>query len=162
MTARKHQKRRARARAARTGEPYSTALRHVRRDRQEDEVSDIEMADEPVLASCSFCKKNNREVTRLVAGPGVYICNECVALCGQLVAQETTPEQSAKARADFLNRTPEEILASLPALARTAEEVEDEVRRWVYRLREMGTGWDAIGAATGLSEDGARRRFEPS
>jgi ClpX C4-type zinc finger len=160
MTARKHLKRRVRARAARTGEPYSTALRRVRHDRQEDGVSDIETADEPVLAACSFCKKNSQEVTRLVAGPGVYICDECVALCGQLVAQESTPEQSARARADFLNRTPEAILASLPALARTAEEVEAEVRRWVSRLREMGTGWEAIGTAMGLTEDGARRRFE--
>ena len=30
---------------------------------------------------CSFCDKTQDEVRRLVAGPGVYICNECVALC---------------------------------------------------------------------------------
>lgn len=37
---------------------------------------------------CSFCNKSQREVKRLVAGPGVYICDECIELCNEIVAEE--------------------------------------------------------------------------
>jgi ClpX C4-type zinc finger len=37
---------------------------------------------------CSFCGKSQEKVARLVAGPGVYICNECVGLCNQIIAEE--------------------------------------------------------------------------
>ena len=35
---------------------------------------------------CSFCYKNQVSVKRLIAGPGVYICDECVALCAEIVS----------------------------------------------------------------------------
>jgi hypothetical protein len=38
--------------------------------------------------TCSFCGKDHRQVNSLIAGPGVYICNECVDLCVELIAQE--------------------------------------------------------------------------
>jgi ATP-dependent Clp protease ATP-binding subunit ClpX len=38
--------------------------------------------------TCSFCGKHQRQVNKLIAGPGVYICNECVDLCVQIIAQE--------------------------------------------------------------------------
>jgi ATP-dependent Clp protease ATP-binding subunit ClpX len=38
--------------------------------------------------ACSFCGKRQRQVNRLIAGPGVYICNECVDLCNEIIAQE--------------------------------------------------------------------------
>ena len=37
---------------------------------------------------CSFCGKNQEQVRKLVAGPGVYICDECVELCGEIVQEE--------------------------------------------------------------------------
>ena len=38
---------------------------------------------------CSFCGKSQEQVRRLIAGPGfVYICNECIALCNDILAQE--------------------------------------------------------------------------
>ena len=125
------------------------------------DVADTETADEPVLAACSFCKKDNRQVKRLVAGPGVYICDECVALCSQLVGQESSAEESAERRAQFTNRSAAEILASLPAMARTAAEVDAELRRWVLRLRELGTSWESVAAALDLSESDVRGRFTP-
>lgn len=36
-------------------------------------------------ARCSFCNKSQREVHKLVAGPSVYICDECVAICNDVV-----------------------------------------------------------------------------
>jgi ATP-dependent Clp protease ATP-binding subunit ClpX len=155
MTARKHLKRRVRTRAAQTGESYTAALRYVRHHGQE-----VPMSDEPVLASCSFCKKNNRQVQKLVAGPGVYICNECLVLCDHLLEEEVTPEDSARLRAQFLDRSAEDVLAMLPSLARTAEEVETELRRWVLRLRQLDTGWDEIAAVLQLSDEEVRQRFD--
>ena len=37
---------------------------------------------------CSFCGKNQKEVKKLIAGPSVYICNECIKLCGEIVDDE--------------------------------------------------------------------------
>lgn len=37
---------------------------------------------------CSFCGKNQKEVTKLIAGPSVYICDECVKLCGEIIEDE--------------------------------------------------------------------------
>ncbi|MDQ7032158.1 MAG: ATP-dependent Clp protease ATP-binding subunit ClpX [Desulfonauticus sp.] len=45
---------------------------------------------------CSFCGKGQDEVERLIAGPNVYICNECVALCEEILAQDTDNVVSAE------------------------------------------------------------------
>ncbi len=41
---------------------------------------------------CTFCNKSQDEVQRLIAGPDVYICDECVALCNEIIAQESMTE----------------------------------------------------------------------
>ncbi len=38
--------------------------------------------------NCSFCGKTQKEVGKLIAGPGIYICNECVELCGEIIAED--------------------------------------------------------------------------
>ncbi|MCM0755800.1 ATP-dependent Clp protease ATP-binding subunit ClpX [Desulfovibrio aminophilus] len=43
--------------------------------------------------SCSFCGKSQSDVQRLIAGPDVYICDECVSLCNDIMAQETVSEE---------------------------------------------------------------------
>ncbi|MBF0482322.1 MAG: ATP-dependent Clp protease ATP-binding subunit ClpX [Desulfovibrionaceae bacterium] len=43
----------------------------------------------PADLCCSFCGKNQDEVRRLIAGPDVYICDECVSLCNEIIAQES-------------------------------------------------------------------------
>ena len=35
---------------------------------------------------CSFCGKSQRQVKKLIAGPGVYICDECIDLCNEIIA----------------------------------------------------------------------------
>ena len=39
------------------------------------------------LLKCSFCGKSEKEVNKLVAGPDVYICDGCVQLCSQIIAE---------------------------------------------------------------------------
>ena len=43
---------------------------------------------------CSFCGKNQSEVKKLIAGPSVYICDECVALCNDIIKEDTSEEVS--------------------------------------------------------------------
>ena len=38
--------------------------------------------------SCSFCAKSQDQVKKIVAGPGVYICNECIDLCKEIIDEE--------------------------------------------------------------------------
>jgi len=42
---------------------------------------------------CSFCAKTQHEVKTLIAGPDVFICDECVALCVEIVDQKSTSEE---------------------------------------------------------------------
>ena len=44
---------------------------------------------------CSFCGKSQEEVKKLIAGPAVYICDECVALCNDIIVEEVEKEESA-------------------------------------------------------------------
>src|SRR5947209_215514 len=43
---------------------------------------------------CSFCGKSQRQVKKLIAGPGVYICDECIDLCNEIIDEELTAPPS--------------------------------------------------------------------
>jgi ATP-dependent Clp protease ATP-binding subunit ClpX len=60
---------------------------------------------------CSFCGKTQEEVRKLVAGPGVYICDECVELCNDILTEEL--DQAPGRQAFFDVPTPKEIMGSL-------------------------------------------------
>jgi len=90
------------------------------------------------LLCCSFCGKNQREVKRLIAGPTVYICDECIGLCNDIIAEEIDREE----RAGVLRaKLPGEVRAliagilerGLPAAARIHdirnEQIIEETRR---------------------------------
>ncbi len=57
------------------------------------------------LFHCSFCGKSQHEVRKLIAGPSVYVCDECVALCNDIINEESQDEKNAPA-ADALPRLP--------------------------------------------------------
>ena len=48
------------------------------------------------LLSCNFCGKSQKEVKKLIAGPGVYICDECIDLCNDIIAEEKEREEIDK------------------------------------------------------------------
>ena len=63
------------------------------------------------LLYCSFCGKSQHEVKKLIAGPSVFVCDECVALCNDIMKEEA---QSANLKTDKSKLpTPKEICASL-------------------------------------------------
>jgi ATP-dependent Clp protease ATP-binding subunit ClpX len=63
------------------------------------------------LLFCSFCGKNQNEVRKLIAGPSVYICNECVDLCNDIIKEEIS--ESANTEEDESFPVPMEIKAIL-------------------------------------------------
>src|SRR5260221_9213491 len=48
---------------------------------------------------CSFCGKSQNDVRKLIAGPTVYICDECIELCNDIIAEEWEEEKSCELRA---------------------------------------------------------------
>lgn len=66
--------------------------------------------DSEKLLYCSFCGKSQHEVKKLIAGPSVYVCNECVELCNDIILEELEDETS---RAFKKLPTPREINAIL-------------------------------------------------
>ncbi|HKY03021.1 MAG TPA: ATP-dependent Clp protease ATP-binding subunit ClpX [Burkholderiales bacterium] len=64
------------------------------------------------LLYCSFCGKSQHEVRKLIAGPSVFICDECIELCNDIIREESAGDKSGKTvRADL--PTPKEICAIL-------------------------------------------------
>lgn len=76
--------------------------------------------DEP---RCSFCGRPQSEVQKLIAGPGVYICDECVA-----VAQHIMEEEKAEETPDFQLKTCRHRMKSRPPLMNTSS-VRKQPRR---------------------------------
>lgn len=60
---------------------------------------------------CTFCGKNQHEVKKLIAGPSVFICDECIDLCNEIIRDEVPDNSAREARGDL--PTPAEIKANL-------------------------------------------------
>jgi len=70
----------------------------------------LDNTDTTGTITCSFCGKTQDQVKKIVAGPGVYICNECIDLCKEIIDEEVSRE-SAEEFSDV--PTPAEIVAKL-------------------------------------------------
>ncbi len=114
---------------------------------------------------CSFCGKSQHEVAKLIAGPAVFICNDCVGLCDKILAAESEAEAKTAApgaKPDFAtpDTYPTARLLGLLASAETAfERVGDQVQHYVDTLRNREVSWADIGKALGVSRQAAWRRF---
>jgi hypothetical protein len=103
---------------------------------------------------CSFCTKDKDSVAKLIAGPGVYICNECIDLCTQILDMETTPQIHPR------HELPDdELLASLARAQAAAPQIDAAIHDYVDVLRSRGVSWTRIGAALGVSRQAAWERF---
>jgi ribosomal protein L37AE/L43A len=108
-------------------------------------------------AACSFCRKPSTEVKRLVAGPGVFICDGCVALCAQLV--DGPPNPAPQLAAWEHATSVEQVLENLPRIAAAGAQVEQHLTGWVRRARELGATWARIGESLGMTRQSAWGRF---
>ncbi|AWW98913.1 ATP-dependent Clp protease ATP-binding subunit ClpX [Oenococcus oeni] len=84
---------------------------------------------QPTLA-CSFCGKRQDQVKKLIAGPGVYICDECVALAQHIIDQELEHEQQALVLDDL--PTPIELVKHLNEYVIGQEEAKKTLAVAVY------------------------------
>ncbi|MFG3039756.1 ClpX C4-type zinc finger protein [Streptomyces sp. NPDC048330] len=108
--------------------------------------------------ACSFCGKPEAKVAKLIAGPGVNICDACVDLAASIVAQYGTgPTPPRMPKWDHL--TDAEMLDRLPRAASVADQVEADLRTWVLELRRRGVTWARIGEALGITRQSAWERF---
>lgn len=62
------------------------------------------MQESADLLKCSFCGKSQKQVKKLIAGPGVYICNECIELCNEIIEEELNTGGEATGNNDRLPR----------------------------------------------------------
>jgi ATP-dependent Clp protease ATP-binding subunit ClpX len=113
---------------------------------------------------CSFCGKSQKQVERLISGPGVYICEECIELCNEIIAEEiqaaqpTTEEQaplpSPREIFDFLE---EYVVGQEPAKRALAVAVYNHYKRVRAQDAEQGASTAKSAAATLAEEAGAER-----
>ncbi|WP_283818610.1 ClpX C4-type zinc finger protein [Jatrophihabitans telluris] len=115
---------------------------------------------------CSFCTKAAPQVAKLIAGPGVYICDQCVGLCTTILAGERAQhpgdEPDAGATRDIAawqDMTDTELLEHLPKIAASAARVEESLKLWVNHARERGLTWARVGEALGMTRQSAWGRF---
>jgi len=78
---------------------------------------------------CSFCGKSKDSVRKFISGPSVYICNECVALCNEILAEE---EERAAPEAVLPNLTPREIKETLDEYVIGQDEAKKALAVAVY------------------------------
>jgi len=102
------------------------------------------MARSSNLTMCSFCGKSHSEVRKLIAGPGVYICNECIEVCGNILEKELggapTKGRTAAEKAGFKVPAPVAISDKLNAFVIGQESAKKVLAVAVYnhyqRLRQ--------------------------
>jgi ClpX C4-type zinc finger protein len=119
-------------------------------------------ADETGLRAnlaCSFCMKKAADVGKLVAGPGVFICDECIGLCSQIIAENPPRDDHHGVEAWERGLSDEEVLAHLPSIAALSAQVEQQLTGWVRMARKRGLTWTRIGEALGMTRQSAWERF---
>ncbi len=105
---------------------------------------------------CSFCGKGEDNVRRLVAGPGVFICNQCVQLCNEVLRPEG---QRRELSIGPNSEVAEVLLDELRINAAGLKQSEDQLQRAVDLLRKNQVPWSRIGGAIGTSRQAAWERF---
>ncbi|MCA0177197.1 MAG: ATP-dependent Clp protease ATP-binding subunit ClpX [Proteobacteria bacterium] len=93
---------------------------------------------------CSFCNKSQHEVKKLIAGPSVFICDECIALCNDIIREEAPASGDAEAADGDRLPVPAEIKSSLDQYVIGQEAAKRILAVAVYnhykRLKHMGGG----------------------
>ena len=131
---------------------------------------------------CSFCGKSQHNVDKLIAGPSVYICNECVDLCNDIIEAEDgkTPPGDANPASvpreatgselkqlppppptigDIRSMSTERLLRWLRFQEGLLEQSRTGLQEAVDTLRSRDVSWAAIGEALGVSRQAAWDRF---
>jgi ATP-dependent Clp protease ATP-binding subunit ClpX len=118
---------------------------------------------------CSFCGKPAPQVKQLIAGPSVFICNECVALCQSIIDEEyrkagsqMPPSPESLPPASMSNPESwqtDKLLQVLRTQNQVFDQTTEGMQRIVNILREREMSWAEIGVALGVSRQAVWHRF---
>jgi hypothetical protein len=113
--------------------------------------------------SCSFCLRSEAEVRKLVAGPGVLICDQCVALAASILesdpGRDTSGPPPRGAIVPWGELSDDDMLTRLPRMGAVSRQVDRALQEWVDELRRRRVTWDRIGAALAITRQSAWTRF---
>jgi ClpX C4-type zinc finger len=118
------------------------------------------------LYRCAFCGKSQTEVKTLISGPGVFICDECVQLCQEIIDKEdaatprSRPEPQSAPSPLLPDSAPTEaLLKTLSGYDGAFERIDSGMQDIVDILRERDVSWSAIGETLHVSRQAAWKRF---
>ena len=103
---------------------------------------------------CSFCRKHAGAVEKLIGGPGVFICDACVAICNRILAGKAAPPFPGWAAL-----SDDALLSTLAPSSAAVDATREVLQEHVEVLRKRGVSWSAIGDALGISRQAAWERF---
>ncbi len=109
--------------------------------------------------ACSFCMKPPTAVQKMIAGAGVFICNECVGLCNDIIATSPAGQSDPGFETWMQRLSDDELLVHLPKIAALSAQVERQLTGWVRQARGRGLTWTRIGEALGMTRQSAWERF---
>jgi hypothetical protein len=112
----------------------------------------------PKTLHCSFCGKSQHKVKALIAGPGCFICDECVGLCDRILAGEPV---AGKEYSGFkpLERPTEDLIELLGTASFATESSRNFLQSLVDTLRAREVSWATIAEQLGVSRQAAWERF---
>jgi len=103
---------------------------------------------------CSFCRKDEHSVAKLIGGPGVHICDSCVGACTKILKGQPT---AGFAGWDSLGD--DALLRALPPSEASVEAARNILQTQIDILRKRDVSWAQIGEALGISRQAAWERF---
>jgi len=104
------------------------------------------------LLKCSFCGKSQKQVQQLIAGPGVYICDECVELCNEII-EERLAEAGEESSSEFELPKPREIFNFLEEYVIGQEPAKRALSVAVYNHYKRIRARSTLAAADALIDD---------
>ncbi|MCW4459705.1 ATP-dependent Clp protease ATP-binding subunit ClpX [Microbacterium sp. MPKO10] len=104
------------------------------------------------LLKCSFCGKSQKQVQQLIAGPGVYICDECVELCNEII-EERLAEAGESAAGEFELPKPKEIFDFLEEYVIGQEPAKRSLAVAVYNHYKRVKARSTLTSADNMHED---------
>jgi len=104
------------------------------------------------LLKCSFCGKSQKQVQQLIAGPGVYICDECVELCNEII-EERLAEAGEEVSSEFDLPKPKEIFSFLEEYVIGQEPAKRALSVAVYNHYKRVRARSTLSAADAVIDD---------
>jgi ATP-dependent Clp protease ATP-binding subunit ClpX len=110
------------------------------------------MGESADLLKCSFCGKSQKQVQQLIAGPGVYICDECVELCNEII-EERLAEAAEENTGEFDLPKPKEIFSFLEEYVIGQDAAKKALSVAVYNHYKRIRAKSTLSAADTIKDD---------